>query len=219
MLRSNIGPSNSYFEGPTPFLCRQPGLGADDPGRPRAVRPVQFGAVLPAWHNYRLSTDLIAAPLTAFRSVHPNARIPRTHRGCLASTLQPLEYTHPWPPRSSSCVGARCASRTTASSSPTPARSVTAGPSFKGLPAPEPLRYPAAKPDKQERFNAALAEVSGEPAGEATTAPKKRPAKAAKSTAKAAEPAATAESATPAGDVAEGGAPTESPDASASTES
>ncbi len=51
---------------------------------------------------------------------------------------------------------------------------------FKGLPAPEPLRYPAAKPDKQERFNAALAEVSGEPAGEATTAPKKRAAKAAK---------------------------------------
>ncbi len=51
---------------------------------------------------------------------------------------------------------------------------------FKGLPAPEPLRYPAAKPDKLERFNAALAEVSGEPAAEATTAPKKRAAKATK---------------------------------------
>jgi len=91
---------------------------------------------------------------------------------------------------------------------------------FKGLPAPEPLRYPSAKPDKQQRFNAALAEISGEPAGEATTAPKKRPAKAAKSTAKAAESATPAdESATPAVDAAEGGAPTESPDASASTES
>ncbi len=52
---------------------------------------------------------------------------------------------------------------------------------FKGLPEPPPLRYPAPKPDKQERFNAALAEISGEPATEATTA-KKRPAKAAKAT-------------------------------------
>jgi small subunit ribosomal protein S16 len=95
---------------------------------------------------------------------------------------------------------------------------------FKGLPAPEPLRYPAAKPDKQERFNAALAEISGEPAGEATTAPKKRAAKAAKSTAKAAEPATVAEPATaddpadadePA--AAEAAAPTEGPDASATT--
>jgi small subunit ribosomal protein S16 len=47
---------------------------------------------------------------------------------------------------------------------------------FKGLPAPEPMRYPAAKPDKRERFNAALAETSGEPTGEATT-PRKRAAK------------------------------------------
>jgi small subunit ribosomal protein S16 len=87
---------------------------------------------------------------------------------------------------------------------------------FKGLPAPEPLRYPAPKPDKQERFNAALAEVSGEPAAEATTAPKKRAAKAAKP-AKATEPVPEAadEAATPAG--AESGAPTASPDASAST--
>jgi small subunit ribosomal protein S16 len=77
---------------------------------------------------------------------------------------------------------------------------------FKGLPAPEPLRYPAAKPDKQERFNAALAEYSGEPAGEATTAPKKRAAKATKAAAetpKASAPEAgasaaeSAEAATP----------------------
>ncbi len=47
---------------------------------------------------------------------------------------------------------------------------------FKGLPAPEPLKVPAPKPDKQARFNAALAETSGEPQAEATT-PRKRPAK------------------------------------------
>jgi small subunit ribosomal protein S16 len=50
---------------------------------------------------------------------------------------------------------------------------------FKGLPAPEPLKVAPAKPDKLERFNAALAEVSGEPGTEATT-PRKRAAKAAK---------------------------------------
>jgi small subunit ribosomal protein S16 len=49
---------------------------------------------------------------------------------------------------------------------------------FKGLPAPEPLKVPAAKPDKLERFNAALAEVSGEPATEATTPRKRAPKKA-----------------------------------------
>jgi small subunit ribosomal protein S16 len=47
---------------------------------------------------------------------------------------------------------------------------------FKGLPAAEPLKMPAGKPDKLERFNAALAEVSGEPEIEATT-PRKRAAK------------------------------------------
>ncbi len=55
---------------------------------------------------------------------------------------------------------------------------------FKGLPAPEPLKMPAAKPDKLERFNAALAEVSGEPTTEATT-PRKRAAKVAKPRAEA----------------------------------
>jgi small subunit ribosomal protein S16 len=56
---------------------------------------------------------------------------------------------------------------------------------FKGEPAPEPMRVAAPKPDKQSLFNAALAEVSGEPGAEATT-PRKRAAK------KAAEPAAEA---------------------------
>jgi small subunit ribosomal protein S16 len=59
---------------------------------------------------------------------------------------------------------------------------------FKGQPAPEPMKLPAQKPDKQSLFNAALAEVSGEPSetkGGATT-PRKRAAK------KAAEPAADA---------------------------
>ena len=49
---------------------------------------------------------------------------------------------------------------------------------FKGLPAPEPLKVPAAKADKLERFNAALAEVSGEPATDATTPKKRAPKKA-----------------------------------------
>jgi small subunit ribosomal protein S16 len=49
---------------------------------------------------------------------------------------------------------------------------------FKGLPAPEPLKLPAAKPDKLERFNAALAEVVGEPTTEATTPKKRAPKKA-----------------------------------------
>ena len=47
---------------------------------------------------------------------------------------------------------------------------------FKGLPAPEPMKLPAEKPDKRAAFNSALAEVSGEPAAEATT-PRKRAAK------------------------------------------
>jgi len=64
---------------------------------------------------------------------------------------------------------------------------------FKGLPAPEPLKVAPAKPDKLERFNAALAEVSGEPEAEATT-PRKRAAKAAKPKADSA-PAETAETA------------------------
>ena len=63
---------------------------------------------------------------------------------------------------------------------------------FKGLPAPEPMKEPAAKPDKQALFNAALAEVSGEPAAEsAATTPKKRAAKKAAEK-PAAEPVAEA---------------------------
>jgi small subunit ribosomal protein S16 len=49
---------------------------------------------------------------------------------------------------------------------------------FKGEPAPEPMKLPAAKPDKQALFNAALAEAGGEPAADAAaTTPKKRAAK------------------------------------------
>jgi small subunit ribosomal protein S16 len=60
---------------------------------------------------------------------------------------------------------------------------------FKGLPAPEPMKLPAPKPDKQALFNAALAEADGGPAEDsAATTPKK---KAQKSAPKA-EPAAEA---------------------------
>jgi small subunit ribosomal protein S16 len=62
---------------------------------------------------------------------------------------------------------------------------------FKGLPAPEPMKLPAEKPDKQAVFNAALAEVSGEPGAEsAATTPKKKATKA--SAPKAEAPAAEA---------------------------
>ena len=44
---------------------------------------------------------------------------------------------------------------------------------FKGEPAPAPMKVAEPKPDKQALFNAAVAEVSGEPGSEATT-PKKR---------------------------------------------
>jgi small subunit ribosomal protein S16 len=54
---------------------------------------------------------------------------------------------------------------------------------FKGLPEPPPMLVAAPKPDKRERFNAALAETSGEPTAEATT-PRKKAAK------KVAEPVA-----------------------------
>ena len=59
---------------------------------------------------------------------------------------------------------------------------------FKGLPAPEPMKLPAEKPDKQALFNAALAESSGEPAADAAaTTPKTRAAK--KAAAEQPEPA------------------------------
>ncbi len=56
---------------------------------------------------------------------------------------------------------------------------------FKGEPAPAPMRFAPPKADKLALFNAALAEVSGEPEGEATT-PRKRAAKVAKPAAEAA---------------------------------
>ena len=49
---------------------------------------------------------------------------------------------------------------------------------FKGLPAPEPMRYPEPKADKKAVFEAAARDSEGGPRGDATT-PKKRPAKAA----------------------------------------
>jgi small subunit ribosomal protein S16 len=63
---------------------------------------------------------------------------------------------------------------------------------FKGLPAPPPMKLAPPKPDKLERFNVALAEVSGEPEAPATT-PRKKASKAA---AKAA-PDAPADAPTP----------------------
>ena len=91
---------------------------------------------------------------------------------------------------------------------------------FKGLPAPEPMKLPAQKPDKQALFNAALAEVSGEPTAEsAATTPKKRAAKkvadkpAAAAEAPAAEaPAAEAPAAeAPAAEAPAAEAPAETP--------
>ena len=80
---------------------------------------------------------------------------------------------------------------------------------FKGLPAPEPMKQPAEKPDKRALFDVALAEASGEPAAEAAaTTPRKRAAKKAAdkpAEAEAAAPEAAAE--TPATEPAE--APTE----------
>ncbi len=58
---------------------------------------------------------------------------------------------------------------------------------YRGEAAPPPLKVAPPKPDKRARFDAALAETSGEPMAEATT-PRKRPAK------KAAEPAAASDS-------------------------
>ncbi len=77
---------------------------------------------------------------------------------------------------------------------------------FKGLPAPEPMKLAPPKPDKLALFNAALADASGEPAVEATTA-KRKPAKAAKP----ASPPATAEAVTEAVTEATTEAVTEAP--------
>jgi small subunit ribosomal protein S16 len=66
---------------------------------------------------------------------------------------------------------------------------------FKGLPAPEPMKMAPEKADKQALFNAALAEVSGEPGAEATTPKKKAPAKKAAAAEAAPAEAATTEAA------------------------
>jgi small subunit ribosomal protein S16 len=69
---------------------------------------------------------------------------------------------------------------------------------FKGEPAPPQMLTPAPKPDKNALFAAALAEASGEPGTEATTAttPRKRAAKKAPA-AEAAAPEPAAESPEP----------------------
>jgi small subunit ribosomal protein S16 len=58
---------------------------------------------------------------------------------------------------------------------------------FKGEPAPAAMKTAPPKPDKLERFSAALAEVSGDPSTEATTPRKRAAAKAAPAEAPAAE--------------------------------
>jgi small subunit ribosomal protein S16 len=77
---------------------------------------------------------------------------------------------------------------------------------FKGEPAPEPMKLAPPKADKHELFAAALADAMGEPEAEATTAPRKRAAKAAP---KAAAEAKTEEA--PAEAVAEPAAAAEAP--------
>jgi small subunit ribosomal protein S16 len=68
---------------------------------------------------------------------------------------------------------------------------------FKGLPAPEPMKVAADKPDKQAVFNAALAEVDGAPAEDsAATTPRKRAAKKAAPAAEEAPAEAPAEGST-----------------------
>src|SRR4051794_39717377 len=71
---------------------------------------------------------------------------------------------------------------------------------FKGLPAPEPMKVAAAKPDKRALFDAALAESGGEPAAEATT-PRKKAAPRKAEPAPAAEAPAAAD-ASPAAEAA-----------------
>jgi small subunit ribosomal protein S16 len=68
---------------------------------------------------------------------------------------------------------------------------------FKGLPAPAPMKVAPPKPNKLERFNAALAETSGEPLAEATTPKKRAPKKAAEASATDAAPAEAADAGAP----------------------
>ena len=67
---------------------------------------------------------------------------------------------------------------------------------FKGLPAPEPMKVAPPKPNKLDRFNAALAETSGEPLADATTPRKRAPKKAADAEVAAEAPAAAPETPT-----------------------
>jgi small subunit ribosomal protein S16 len=82
---------------------------------------------------------------------------------------------------------------------------------FKGLPAPEPMKVAAPKPDKRAVFEAAAKDGMGEARAEATT-PRKRAAKAAPAAAAPAAPApaAPAASAPPADAPAAGGETAES---------
>jgi small subunit ribosomal protein S16 len=87
---------------------------------------------------------------------------------------------------------------------------------FKGLPAPEPMKLPAEKPDKHALFNAAVADASGEPAADAAaTTPRKRVAKKAADKPVDAKPAAEAAEAPIAAEPAAEGTPAEAPPAEA----
>jgi small subunit ribosomal protein S16 len=93
---------------------------------------------------------------------------------------------------------------------------------FRGEPAPEPMKMAPPKEDRLARFNAALAEASGEPATEATT-PRKRPAKkaapAADTPAAEAPAADTPTAEAPAAEADTAAAPAAEPPAATSTES
>jgi small subunit ribosomal protein S16 len=88
---------------------------------------------------------------------------------------------------------------------------------FKGEPAPEPMKVAEPKPDKLSVFNAALAEVSGEPGTEATT-PRKRAAKKAAPAAEAAPEPPAAEAPTETAPETAPEAVAETPAAEASTD-
>ena len=78
------------------------------------------------WHNGRSNTA-VGGPLTVAGRVPGSAPAYPTRRVRRATDTRVRGVHHPpWPPRSSSCAWARCARRTTASSSPTPAPSATA---------------------------------------------------------------------------------------------
>jgi len=80
---------------------------------------------------------------------------------------------------------------------------------FKGLPAPEPMRVAAPKPDKRALFDAALRDSEGEPSADATT-PRKKAAPR-REQAETAETAPAAEAAPAAAPAADAGAATDAP--------